>query len=95
MGVLMQAVVQERSNQSARAARIVLRVEHLAYIVLIALSLALRLAELDTVPLSDQEARRGLASWRFLHPEMPGEAITPNSHWPFCSTPCYFRRWGF
>jgi hypothetical protein len=53
--------------------------EVIAYAVLMVLVLVLRLAELDTVPLSDGEARQALAAWRVVYPEAPGSEIVPES----------------
>jgi hypothetical protein len=73
--------MQIASQQSAEthSAPLVVPVEWIAYAVLIVLSLWLRVAELDTVPLSGREATQALAAWRALHPNLPGSAIVPAS----------------
>ena len=53
--------------------------EAIAYFMLIALSLLLRLAELDVVPMSDSEVPAALAAWHTVFPDAPGEIVQPNS----------------
>ncbi len=49
------------------------------YAALILLSLVLRVAQLDTVPLTDSESRQALAAWRIVQPEAAGPDITAES----------------
>lgn len=73
----MQIVTQPSAE--TRSAPLAVPVEWIVYAVLIALSLWLRVAELDTVPLSGTEATQNLAAWRALHPLLPGSVIVPES----------------
>lgn len=81
----MQAVTQESYQDTtedggqAQGQGLVISYEVIAYALLIALSLWLRVAELDTVPLSSREATQALAAWRAINPELPGAAIVPQS----------------
>ncbi len=79
----MQAVAPEQQESSADTTGtsypFVIRVEYVAYAVLIAVAVLLRLAELDSVPLSDVETRQALAAWRVTSPIVAGEAIVANS----------------
>jgi len=53
--------------------------ETVAYALLIVFAIVLRLAEVDTVPLREYEARQALAAWRVVQP-IPGlEPIAPQS----------------
>lgn len=56
-----------------------INVEFIAYMMVFVLALVLRIAELDTIPLSAGESRQALAAWRALNPEAPGSPITPES----------------
>jgi Dolichyl-phosphate-mannose-protein mannosyltransferase len=73
----MQAVTQENVTPDIRALHI--NLEFVAYAAIFILVLVLRVAELDTVPLSADESRQALAVWRVLNPEAPGSPITPES----------------
>jgi 4-amino-4-deoxy-L-arabinose transferase-like glycosyltransferase len=53
--------------------------EVLAYVALLFLALVLRLAEIDTVPMSDREAPQALAAWQVVHPDAPGNPPVANS----------------
>jgi hypothetical protein len=53
--------------------------EVLAYVALIVLALVLRIAQLDVVPMSPNEARQALAAWRLAYPDASGAAIVPDS----------------
>lgn len=66
-------------RETSRGRQVSLSFEVIAYAVLIALAVVLRLAELDTVPLSDREARQALAAWRIVYPESSGSEIIPES----------------
>lgn len=59
--------------------RLTLALEVAAYALLVLFALLVRVAELDTVPLSDNEAQQALAAWRFIEPSAPGADIVPNS----------------
>ena len=65
---------------SARSTgRAVFSMETVAYALLIVFAIVLRLAEVDTVPLREYEARQALAAWRVVQP-IPGlEPIAPQS----------------
>jgi hypothetical protein len=51
----------------------VITFEMLAYFVLIILSLLIRIAELDHIPLTDTEASHALAAWRAIRLDAPGD----------------------
>ncbi|MBL8156489.1 MAG: glycosyltransferase family 39 protein [Anaerolineae bacterium] len=53
--------------------------EVLAYIALVVLALVLRIAQLDVVPMTPNEARQALAAWRVVYPDAAGAAIVPDS----------------
>lgn len=75
----MQGVTSNTVMTRAQPSVFVLSFEIVAYLLIIVLALVLRVAELDRVPLTGEEARQGLAAWRALHPEFPGSQITPES----------------
>ena len=75
---VMDYPAERISERSARAA-LTLSVELIAYLVIFGLALVLRLAELDTVPLGADEARRALAAWRVAMPGVVGMPIVPDS----------------
>ncbi len=56
-----------------------LNYETVIYALLIALALALRIAELDTVPLTLSETHDALAAWRAITPNAPGEPLIASS----------------
>ncbi len=62
----MQAATYEQAQSQSQGLTVSL--EWVAYLVLIVLALILRVAELDTVPLTAREATEALAAWRTLHP---------------------------
>lgn len=68
----IQDTPQSTPSAPARLAWGTLSVEVIAYGVLMALALILRIAELDAVPMNDVEASRALATWHTLAPEAPG-----------------------
>ncbi len=84
---MQQAIAQEQQEQKeiSQPVRLVVTVEFIAYALLIALALFVRLAELDTVPLTDGEATEALAAWRVVYPNAAGEALTPSSPLVFWS----------
>ncbi len=53
--------------------------EMIVYAALIMLSIVLRIAELDTVPLSEAESQRAAAAWQAITPAAAGEADTADS----------------
>ncbi|MCB9457245.1 MAG: hypothetical protein H6671_14770 [Anaerolineaceae bacterium] len=59
--------------------RAVLTLETMVYAVMLVLALVLRLAELDTVPLTTPEVRQALSAWRAVSPGAAGLPITPES----------------
>ena len=78
----MEAVTQEqaiRNPQGIQAGGLAISYEWIAYGLLLVLAVWLRVAELDTVPLASAEATQALATWRALHPALPGAAIVPES----------------
>lgn len=57
----------------------VITLEWIVYLAIAVLALLLRLAELDTVPLTHGEAREALAAWRVVTPGAAGDPITASS----------------
>ncbi|MBZ0281185.1 MAG: hypothetical protein K8L97_10625 [Anaerolineae bacterium] len=72
-----QALGQESKIITRR--EIAISVEVVAYIALIALAVILRIAQIDSVPMTGNEARQALAAWRTVYAEAPGSPITPES----------------
>ncbi len=62
-----------------RSAVLSLSGEMLAYAALVGLALVLRIAQLDVVPVTPNEARQALAAWRVVYPDAAGAAIVPDS----------------
>ncbi len=56
-----------------------IRVEWVAYAMLLALALVLRLAELDSTPLFASETHNALAAWRLVMPNAPGTPLISSS----------------
>lgn len=67
----------EHEPQPRRAALI--SMEWAAYLALAALALLLRIAQLDSVPMTSLEAERALSAWRAVYPQAAGAPITPDS----------------
>ncbi len=81
-GKLFMDITQDRLYDGQAAAQprgLTLRLELAAYMALLLLALVLRVAELDTVPLSGSEARQALAAWRVAWPNAAGGDIVPDS----------------
>jgi 4-amino-4-deoxy-L-arabinose transferase-like glycosyltransferase len=57
----------------------VLTLEAMVYAAILVLALVLRLAELDTVPLTTPETHQALAAWRAVTPGAAGLPVTPES----------------
>jgi hypothetical protein len=55
------------------------RWEFVAYVALVCLALVIRLAMLDTIPMSDNEALRSLGAWQIMYPNPEVNMITPDS----------------
>lgn len=72
-------VADESRYEAAQPRRAAVTLELVIYIGLLLAALVFRVAELDTVPLTDAEARRAVAAWRFAWPDAPGADITPDS----------------
>ncbi|MFQ3566487.1 MAG: glycosyltransferase family 39 protein [Aggregatilineales bacterium] len=82
----MQDVMQDVMNYPANrisdrsaGTALTFSVELIAYLVIFGFALALRLAELDAVPLGVDEAQRALAAWRVAMPGVVGAPIVPDS----------------
>jgi hypothetical protein len=79
----MQATQTLNSGQqqvnTMRAEPVFISREALLYVALALLSLVLRVAQLDAVPLSTVEARQALAAWRVVYPLAAGTPIVANS----------------
>jgi hypothetical protein len=73
----MQNVIAQQHDEAQP--HLTLSVEVIAYLLLLLLTLALRLAELDTVPLSLTEAQQALAAWQTLNPIEAVEAPVADS----------------
>lgn len=58
---------------------LIVRYEVFVYLAVIVISLVLRVAQLDVVPLSTYEARQDLAAWRAVYPEAAGTPIVAES----------------
>ncbi len=63
--------------------RLTVTLEALFYLALGVAALLMRLAELDTIPLGEAEAREALAAWHFVSPAVPGNA-------PLATSPLLF-----
>lgn len=89
----MQAVTQQdKTTPDIRPLHV--NMEFVVYALLFMLVLVLRIAELDTVPLSAGESRQALAAWRVLHPDAPGSPITPESPLLFLLHAAVFTTFG-
>lgn len=75
----MDAPARTETVTAAPVGGIRLNYEIVAYALLIALALALRIAELDTVPLNLRETHDALAAWRAISPEAPGDPLISSS----------------
>lgn len=73
------AVDMESQTERTHPQAVSFSVEGTAYIALIVFVLLLRLAELDTVPLSDSEIPGALSAWHVIYPDAPGESQPSNS----------------
>ncbi len=82
------------TSDIAPAARLTVPFELIAYAFPLVLALVLRLAELDTVPLSAPEARQALAAWRSVYPAAPAARSFPTAHCCSCCTACPFSLLG-
>ncbi|MBL8131255.1 MAG: hypothetical protein JNL42_05320 [Anaerolineae bacterium] len=74
MSVTTKAMPERMWSGEGGTRAITFRVEWLAYVLLALIALALRLAELDQLPLGGVEAREALAAWRALTPN-PGAPV--------------------
>ncbi len=81
MNVMNLTTVSEAKSEAAGAARshLTITLELVIYLALLLLALTLRVAELDTIPMTDAEARQALAAWRAVWPSAPGPEIVPYS----------------
>ncbi|MFN8528202.1 MAG: hypothetical protein U0670_06300 [Anaerolineae bacterium] len=79
----MVANMQDVTPQDQhRAAPVSITAEGVVYAALVLIALALRLAQLGSVPLSNGEAAHALSAWRSIHPELLGvgmAAVNPSS----------------
>lgn len=73
----MQSVAQEQTQ--VRGVGLAISLEWVAYALILVLALVLRVAELNTVPLTTYESQQALAAWRVVNPDMPGGTIVPES----------------
>lgn len=74
---MIHAVAQDQTKDTAPVLRI--SVEFIAYAVILTLSLLLRTAELDSIPLTQAEAHQALASWHIVAGDAPGVFVIPDS----------------
>ena len=81
----MQAVAQENTPQPTQTESpvVVVTLEFMAYVALVMLALVLRVANLDSVPLTDVEAQRALASWHAVD-------MNPVGNEPVADSPLVF-----
>ena len=70
---------QPSADDGAPTLPISIEVEWLAYIGLALLALALRMTLLDSVPMSDAEARQALHAWHTIEDDAPGAFATSSS----------------
>lgn len=56
-----------------------INMELVGYLALALLALVLRIAQLDSVPMTNLEAERALSAWRAVYPQAAGAPITPDS----------------
>lgn len=75
----MQAVRESDQVIQSPPALAAVSYELIAYAVLIAFALTLRIADLHSVPMTGREATQALAAWRTLHPHLSGSVIVPES----------------
>ncbi len=75
----MQAVRESEQPVESQPALLTVSYEWIAYAVLMIFALVMRIADLDIVPLTSQEASQALAAWRTVHPDLPGSVIVPES----------------
>ncbi len=77
----MEATHDNLTHPQAQPHPLQLRVSYevLAYALLILIALVLRVAEIDTVPMSDREAPHALAAWHVVYPDSPGNPPVANS----------------
>ena len=78
------------ATESAHPFRLTISAEVVAYAVLIVISLLLRVAELDSVPISGPETHQALAAWRVANPQAPGDPLIASSPVVF-----WLQTWGF
>lgn len=75
----MQIAAEQRTSGEVSAVQFVITFEFVAYFTLLLLSIVLRIAELDTVPLLPEEARQALASWQVVSPSVAMSQIVSES----------------
>lgn len=75
----VQSNTPATTQHNGQRLSISISIEWIAYGLLLAFALFLRVADLDSVPLTDAEATRALAAWQTLDPTTPGTALTPDS----------------
>jgi hypothetical protein len=84
---LMQAVGIHQTSSEHQTTQTVqwnISVEVVAYIVLAIVAVLFRVAELDAVPLSDNEARQALHAWHTVNAHVPSEFVisdSPVNYW--------------
>lgn len=79
----MELVSGNHQHTESTAPAISIPLEWVAWALLIAAALLIRLVALDITPLSDPEAARALASWHALTPTAPGTAPAADSAMTF------------
>ncbi|NDJ60116.1 MAG: hypothetical protein GYB67_03275 [Chloroflexi bacterium] len=67
------------ADASSTRGELQISVEFIAYVAIAVVALVFRLADLDSVPLSPDEAREALAAWRVVSPEASGPLIAAES----------------
>lgn len=81
----MQQVATQNNTQNTTGVGLVLSLEILLYIALLVFSLAVHLAEIDTVPMNITETSSALSAWRDVSPQtidIPNEiASSPALYW--------------
>jgi hypothetical protein len=89
----MQTALKMETMPRAQG-QVVITLEWIAYLAVAVMALVLRLAELDTVPLTHGEAREALAAWRAVTPSAAGDPIMASSALNFAAQSLAFATLG-
>lgn len=77
----MQAVteINAESQTTTNISQWLVSIEVLAYLSLAIFALLIRVANIDSVPLTEIEAQQALSAWHTVQPEAPGSPVIANS----------------